>query len=100
MIDLHMHTTASDGLHAPADLVAQCRQAGLRVMSVTDHDTVAVVREVAELAEAAGLTAVPGIEITAIWNGRDVHILGYFIDAGSPRLRTFLEQQRQQRLDR
>jgi hypothetical protein len=100
MIDLHMHTTASDGLHAPADLVTQCQQAGLRVMSVTDHDTVAVVQEVAGLAEAMGLTAIPGIEMTAIWNGRDVHILGYFIDPSSARLRTFLAGQRQQRLDR
>lgn len=95
-----MHTTASDGLCSPQDVVRQCRDAGLRVFSVTDHDTVEAVEEVAAAADAEGLTAVPGIEVTAVWNGRDVHILGYFIDAGSPRLRTFLQTQRQQRIDR
>jgi predicted metal-dependent phosphoesterase TrpH len=100
MIDLHMHTTASDGLCPPADVVRRCRDAGLRILSVTDHDTVAAVGEVAAAAEAEGLTAIPGIEVTSVWNGRDVHILGYFIETDSPRLRTFLEGQRQQRLER
>jgi predicted metal-dependent phosphoesterase TrpH len=95
-----MHTTASDGVCPPADVVRQCRAAGLRILSVTDHDTVDSAREVAATAEAEGLTAIPGIEVTAIWNGRDVHVLGYFINPGAPRLRTFLEGQRQQRLDR
>ncbi len=100
MIDLHMHTTASDGLCTPAEVVELCRTAGLQVMSVTDHDTVAAVNEVLRLAAEAGMTAVPGIEITAIHQGRDVHVLGYFIDQASAGLRAFLDGQRQQRLDR
>ncbi|HVC18945.1 MAG TPA: PHP domain-containing protein [Vicinamibacterales bacterium] len=100
MIDLHMHTTASDGVCPPPEVVALCRQAGLRVMSVTDHDTVAAVAEVAALAAGEGMEAVPGIEITAVWQGLDVHVLGYFIDPDSARLRAFLEGQRAQRLDR
>ncbi|MDE3153591.1 MAG: PHP domain-containing protein [Acidobacteriota bacterium] len=100
MIDLHMHTTASDGLCTPAEVVRLCRDAGLRVMSVTDHDTVAAVDEVARLAAAEGLQAVPGIEITAVHDGRDVHVLGYFIDPASAELQRFLTRGRAQRLDR
>jgi 3',5'-nucleoside bisphosphate phosphatase len=100
MIDLHMHTTASDGLCTPAEVVRLCRDAGLTVMSVTDHDTVAAVADVAALAAAEGLEVVPGIEVTAIHDGRDVHVLGYFIDPASPSLAAFLQRQRQQRFDR
>ncbi|HVB37146.1 MAG TPA: PHP domain-containing protein [Vicinamibacterales bacterium] len=100
MIDLHMHTTVSDGLRTPAEVVRLCREAGLQVLSVTDHDTVAAVEDVGRYAAAEGLTAVPGIEITAIHEGRDVHMLGYFIDPTSASLRAFLERQRAHRFDR
>ena len=95
-----MHTTASDGLCTPQEIVAACRRAGLGVMSVTDHDTVAAVGQVAALAEVEGIASIPGIEITAVWNGRDVHVLGYFIEPDAPSLRAFLQEQRQQRFDR
>lgn len=100
MIDLHLHTTASDGRCSPRDLVARVHAAGVRVFSVTDHDTVAAHAEAAAEAAARGLQFVPGIEITAVWRGRDVHVLGYWIDAGHLPLQTFLRAQRQRRLDR
>jgi len=100
MIDLHLHTTASDGTDTPAELVRACREAGITTMAVTDHDTTAAIREVAREAGRAGIAFVPGIEITAAWRGSDVHVLGYFFDPDAPALKTFLEAQLDDRIRR
>jgi predicted metal-dependent phosphoesterase TrpH len=100
MIDLHTHTTASDGHCTPDELVARARAAGLTVLAVTDHDTVSGCDAAEAACERAGLTFVPGIEITAIRFGGDVHVLGYFIDRRSPGLLGFLAEQRERRIDR
>jgi predicted metal-dependent phosphoesterase TrpH len=100
LIDLHLHTTASDGRLPPDALVEQAAAAGLSVMAVTDHDTTASVPEVQALARANGIDAISGIEITAIDGGRDVHVLGYFIDPAHPGLATFLQRQRETRIAR
>jgi hypothetical protein len=97
VIDLHLHTTASDGRLAPADLAALAAAAGLTVISVTDHDTVAGLGEARQAADRLGLRLVPGIEITSVENGRDVHVLGYFFD---PDCRALAEFLREQRIDR
>jgi 3',5'-nucleoside bisphosphate phosphatase len=100
VIDLHTHTTASDGSLAPAALIEAAREAGLRVLSITDHDTTAGFEAVLDRADQAGLELVPGIEITAVADGRDMHVLGYFIDPSSSTLRAFLGRQRDDRLRR
>ena len=100
MIDLHLHTTASDGYLSPAQLVARARAAGLTTISVTDHDTVAAIAEVIDLATAVGMRVVSGIEITAVDDGRDVHMLGYFFDPASTSLAALLERQRALRVAR
>ena len=100
MIDLHTHTTASDGRCTPAELVSRAASAGISVLSVTDHDTVAGCEPVAAACQAARIEFVAGIEITAARDETDVHILGYFVDARSPALLAFLAGQRQQRIDR
>lgn len=100
MIDLHTHTTASDGRCSPAELVERARAAGVDVLSVTDHDTTAAAPAVAAACAAAGIEFVPGIEITAVNDGVDVHVLGYFIDPNAPGLSAFLATQRQRRVDR
>lgn len=100
MIDLHTHTTASDGRCAPAELVARASAAGVRVLSVTDHDTVAGCDAAALACGSAGLEFVPGIEMTAVRDEVDTHILGYFIDATSEGLHEFLAEQRRRRIDR
>lgn len=79
MIDLHLHTTASDGTLDPAELVALAQARGVRTLSLTDHDTMAGVPAAAEAAAAAGLEFLPGVEITAVSERRDVHLLGYFL---------------------
>jgi predicted metal-dependent phosphoesterase TrpH len=95
-----MHTTASDGRLSPAELVARVVAAKLTTISVTDHDTVASIEEVTTLAAAAGVRVIPGIEITAIDDGRDVHMLGYFFDQASPLLTSLLVNQRALRVQR
>ena len=100
MIDLHTHTTASDGRCTPAELVARASAAGVTVLSVTDHDTVEACDAVGNACALAGITFVPGIEITAVRDEVDVHVLGYFVDVRSSSLGVFLAEQRQRRLDR
>jgi predicted metal-dependent phosphoesterase TrpH len=100
LIDLHTHTTASDGRCTAAELVARAAAAGIQVLSVTDHDTTAGCETTFQACKAAGIDFVPGIEITSIVDGGDVHVLGYFIDLRSPALEAFLSEQRRGRLDR
>jgi len=97
VIDLHLHTTASDGHSTPVELVREAVAAGITKLAVTDHDTVAAVPHVVAAAEAAGVLAVAGIEITAVHDGRDVHVLGYFVDPLNIILNEFLVRQRQDR---
>lgn len=100
MTDLHMHTTASDGRCTPRELVDRVVAAGITVMAVTDHDTTASVDEVTALASARGVEAHAGIEITAVEDGRDIHVLGYFLNPAEPRLIEFLRVQRETRVKR
>ena len=100
MIDLHAHTTASDGASAPEALVAEAAAVGITTLAVTDHDTVAGIRAVQDAARSAGIDIVPGIEVTAVYRGRDVHVLGYFIDVADPALGRFLASQRVDRTRR
>ena len=100
MIDLHTHTTASDGRCTPAALVARAAAAGITVLSVTDHDTIGAADAAAAACEAAEIAFVPGIEITAVSRDVDVHVLGYWLDTSSPALRAFLLAQRLRRVER
>jgi predicted metal-dependent phosphoesterase TrpH len=100
VIDLHLHTTASDGKLRPSALVALAARANLRIISVTDHDTVAGLAEARAAAVGHGLRLVNGIEVTAVEQGRDVHVLGYFIDPDNEELARFLEAQRADRVER
>jgi hypothetical protein len=93
-VDLHTHTNASDGLLAPDALVRAVHAARLAVFSVTDHDTVDALSEVAERSRAAGVELVPGIELSAMWHGGELHILGYFIDPADRHLLEFLQRRR------
>ena len=100
MIDLHLHTTASDGQLSPEALVAAAARVGCVAMAVTDHDTVAGIPAARDAATRAGLTFVAGIEMTAVAEDVDVHILGYGIDITDSTLDHFLRVQRERRLDR
>jgi len=96
-VDLHVHTTASDGLLTPAELVRAVRAARVDVFSVTDHDTVDGLDEAKGVADTAGLTLITGIELSAYWGAVEFHILGYFIDPANAALRAFLHTTREAR---
>lgn len=100
VIDLHLHTTASDGANEPAALVDLAWRAGIRTMSVTDHDTIAGIPAAAAQAAESGIVFVPGIEITAVLGERDIHMLGYYVNADSAPLNVFLQSQRADRIRR
>lgn len=100
MIDLHLHTTASDGRLSAGELVARAAAAGLTTISVTDHDTVAAIDEVTTVAKGVNIRVVTGIEVTAVDDGRDVHMLGYFFDPRSAPLAAVLVRQRALRVAR
>jgi predicted metal-dependent phosphoesterase TrpH len=100
LIDLHLHTTASDGTLAPAALVARAAEAGLTTISVTDHDTVAGIPEARQAADALGVRLINGLEITSIENQRDVHLLAYFVNPSDETLGSFLLRQRAHRIGR
>ncbi|RMI33055.1 PHP domain-containing protein [Streptomyces triticirhizae] len=84
-IDLHAHSTASDGTDSPAELVRNAAEAGLDVVALTDHDTVAGHAEAAA-ALPAGLTLVPGAELSCRLDGVSLHMLGYLFDPEEPEL--------------
>ena len=100
MFDLHLHTTASDGDFAPADVVRKAWTAGLRTIAITDHDTVAGVRDAQQCGDALGMRVIAGIEVSAVESGRDVHVLGYFVNPAQPPVLKFLQDQRAARIDR
>jgi predicted metal-dependent phosphoesterase TrpH len=84
--DLHSHTTASDGVHAPEENVRMALAAGLSALAITDHDTVSGLTEAIAEGVRCGVQVVPGVEISTIANGKDIHILGYWIDYKQPLL--------------
>lgn len=88
-IDLHVHTTASDGTFAPAEAVRLAAETGLRAIAVTDHDSAFGYPEAAQAGAELGVEVVPGIEISTKFH-RAVHILGYYIDPHSPQLEPVL----------
>lgn len=100
MIDLHLHTTASDGRSAPRDVVGAAARARLAIVAITDHDTVAGLAEAASACGEEGLRFVPGVEISTTRGESEVHLLGYFVDRDHAGLVAFLEEQRADRVRR
>jgi predicted metal-dependent phosphoesterase TrpH len=77
--DLHVHTTASDGSYTPAQVVELARRSGLSAVAVTDHDTLDGVSAARAAAAGSSVEVVSGVEITAEYRGRELHLLGYFV---------------------
>ena len=100
-VDLHAHTTASDGTYTPEELVREAARRGVRVLAVTDHDSVEAV-EPARIAarDYPPLQIVPGIEINTDDPGGEIHILGYFLDHEAAWLRDLLREFREERAAR
>lgn len=83
--DLHCHSTASDGVLSPLEILARAQQRGVEILALTDHDTVSGVRDIVAN-QPEGLRVIPGAEFTCQWNGRIVHIIGLGLDLASTEL--------------
>jgi predicted metal-dependent phosphoesterase TrpH len=85
-LDLHVHTTCSDGQLAPEAVAAQAHRAGLHAIAVTDHDTTAGVARAVEAGARLGLRVIPGVELSCSMGDDEMHLLGYGVDPGHPAL--------------
>lgn len=92
LVDLHVHSSASDGLLSPRDLVRHAREVGLKAIALTDHDTVAGVADAQAAGRDAGLEVIAGVEVSAEMDGGACHILGYFVAPEDRRLGRVLEE--------
>jgi 3',5'-nucleoside bisphosphate phosphatase len=99
-IDLHMHSTASDGTLPVDDLMKLAAKVGLKTLSLTDHDTTAALDRAVEIGAALGMEVIPGVELSADYGGKEVHILGYFIQYHDATFQTNLEKFRFNRYGR
>jgi len=99
-VDLHTHTTASDGLLPPATLVEEAARLGVGILAITDHDTTDGLEEALEAGYALGVEVIPGVEINTDVQGAEIHVLGYYIDYTSDWFQDALRHLRESRLDR
>jgi predicted metal-dependent phosphoesterase TrpH len=99
-IDLHSHSTASDGLLGPADLAARAFNRGVQMLALTDHDDVSALSEAKAEVEKFEICFVPGVEISSCWGGVGVHVLGLAIDPANPVLLQGLKAIRDSRATR
>jgi len=98
--DLHIHTFYSDGTSSPQEVVDQAKESGLGAVAITDHDTFDGVEPAKESAKAVGLEVICGIELSSQWQGKDIHILGYFFGAPNALLKEEIEKMRGARMER
>ncbi len=99
-VDLHTHSTASDGVLPPADLVRAAREHGVGVLALTDHDTTDGVAEALDAGRAYRVDVIPGVEINTDVDAYEVHVLGYFIDHTQQEFQRFLGRMRAGRVER
>jgi len=100
LVDLHTHSSASDGVYPPQEVVERADAVGLKAVALTDHDTTAGVAEALAAGEAAGIEVIPALEISTEFEGGACHILGYLLDPDEAGLARLLETARQGRARR
>jgi predicted metal-dependent phosphoesterase TrpH len=97
-IDLHTHSTASDGIYAPAELLQRAKDIGLRIVALTDHDSTGGLQEAVQEAGKLDIDLIPGIEINTDVAGGEVHVLGYFLEYERPAFQDVLKVLRDARV--
>ena len=100
IIDLHTHTTESDGSFTPEELILEAKKKGLSAIAITDHDTFAGIKKAMPMAIEQGIELIPGIEFSTDYNGKEVHIVGLYIDITHPHLNAKLKEFRECRDNR
>jgi predicted metal-dependent phosphoesterase TrpH len=98
--DLHIHTTASDGHSSPQEIVRSAQKHELDVIAITDHDTIQGYEQAREVAKDTEVRLLPGVEITADFNGRECHLLAYCFDPDHPAIKNILAHHHRSRLER
>ncbi len=91
MVDLHVHSVCSDGTCTPAQLMEEAHRLRLKALALTDHDTTAGILPAFSAAKAGGPELIPGIEMSCLYQGKDIHIVGLFIDPAHPSLLSVLQ---------
>jgi len=97
--DLHIHTKCSDGICTPEEIVEKAAAAGLKAISITDHDSVAGIDKAKPSAIEKGIELIPGAEMSSAYKGYDIHVLGYFFDYKQSALKEYLDHCRLQRTE-
>ncbi len=92
MVDLHVHSNRSDGSYTPRELVDYALEKGLSAFALTDHDTTAGINEAVSYAEGKPLEVIPGVELSTEYEGRDIHIVGLYINQGMPGFAEYLKE--------
>lgn len=100
IVDLHCHTTASDGTYSPEKLVLAAQRKKINILSVTDHDTISALPLLTPLCAEKNIRLIPGIEISCHCQEEEIHILAYAFDPDSPLLFQFIEKQKKDRVQR
>ncbi len=99
MIDLHIHTNASsDGQHTPEEIFQMAQKMGIEVISFADHNSISSLEEGLKLSKIYSIDFIPAVEFNSLYNGEDIHILGYFIPFSSDEFRNFIEEMRKRKL--
>ena len=91
MIDLHTHSTYSDGTYSPKQLIEEAYKKGLKAIAITDHDTIEGIKYAKNIAEDLDIELINGIEFSADYKGIEIHILGYFLDIENKELLNLLK---------
>lgn len=99
-IDLHLHTTASDGTYTPIQMVEEAKRIGLSAIAITDHDTMEGVEPAVKRGDELGLEVVPGIELNTDYKDREVHVLGYYPDVNCSEFQETLKELQIARVNR
>lgn len=90
-IDLHLHSTASDGTYSPEQIIERAHELGFTTISLTDHDTIAGIKQAIIKGKQLGVEVIPGLELNTDYNGQEIHVLGYYFDLTNPGLLTCLD---------
>lgn len=99
-IDLHVHSTGSDGTYTPAELVLEAKKAGLSAMALTDHDSVSGINDALKAGETYGIEIIPGVELSTEYENTEIHVVGLFIDKTNRELQEQLHAFRDNRDNR
>lgn len=97
--DLHIHTTASDGVYTPSKVVLRAKEKGVNFLAITDHDCIAGIDEACQYAKLHDIRVISGVELST-GNNAETHVLGYGVNQTDPRLNAFLKQMREDRKER